>query len=89
MIEPPKIEIKYQYSFKEDMNPSALTEFNLNANVGTSMTYVPTYDKKLGHVGTTWVGAPFIEMVTNNSDPECPYTFKLRFRTPPNNTSAV
>ena len=66
------------------MNPEALTEFNINAAAGQSMSYVPVYDKKLGHVGTTWVGAPYIELVTSNSEPECPYTFKLRFR-PANN----
>ena len=60
--------------------PESLMELNLNSNVSGNMTYVPTYDKKLGHVGTTWVGAPYVELVTNNTDPECPYTFKLRFR---------
>jgi hypothetical protein len=80
IIEKPQVEIKYQYSFKEDMNPEALVEFNINAGVKGNMTYVPTYDSKLGHVGTTWVGAPYIELVTDNTDPECPYTFKLRFR---------
>lgn len=85
-IEPPKMHISYKFSFKEDMNPEALVEFNMNAKVedyindNGKMKYVPIYDPKLGHVGTTWVGAPYIELVTNNTDPECPYTFKLRFR---------
>ena len=79
-IEKPQIDINYQYSFKEDMNPESLIEFNMNAGVNNNVTYVPTYDSKLGHVGTTWVGAPYIELVTDNTDPECPYTFKLRFR---------
>lgn len=82
LIENQKYDVNYQYSFKEDMNPAALTEFNMNANIGNSMSYVPIYDKKLGHAGTTWVGAPYIEVVTNNSEPECQFTFKLRFRTP-------
>ena len=84
IIEKPQIDIKYQYSFKEDMNPEALIEFNINAGVqgNASMTYVPVYDPKLGHAGTTWVGAPYIELVNNNTDPECPYTFKLRFSEP-------
>lgn len=73
------IDIEYQYSFKEDMNPETLTEFNINAGVKGNKRYVPTFDPKLGHVGTTWVGAPYIELVTDNTDPECPYTFKLRF----------
>lgn len=80
VIKNPDIDIEYQYSFKEDMNPEALTEFNINAGVnGKNQTYVPTFDPKLGHSGTTWVGAPYIELVTNNSDPGCNYTFKLRF----------
>lgn len=80
IIEKPQIDVKYQYSFKEDMNPEALVEFNMNAGITDDITYVPTFDPKLGHAGTTWVGAPYIELVTNNTDPECPYTFKLRFR---------
>ena len=81
IIEKPQLDIKYQYSFKEDMNPEALVEFNINAGVSNKkMTYDPTFDPALGHVGATWVGAPYIELVTNDTDPECPYTFKLRFR---------
>ena len=85
IIEKPQLDIKYQFSFKEDMNPEAIAEFNINSRVkenrdNNSLVYVPTYDPKLGHVGTTWVGAPYIETVTDYSDPQCPYTFKLRFR---------
>jgi hypothetical protein len=85
-IEPPKMDVTYKFSFKEDMNPEALIEFNMNAKVEDyvknhgSMKYVPVFDSNLGHVGTTWVGAPYIELVTKNTDKECPYTFKLRFR---------
>ena len=79
VIRNPELDIEYQYSFKEDMNPEALTEFNINAGVKGNQTYVPTFDPKLGHSGTTWVGAPYIELVTNNTDPDCNYTFKLRF----------
>lgn len=80
IIENPKLDITYKFSFKEDMNPEALIEFNANSGVKKSQKYVPIYDPKLGHVGSTWVGAPYIETVTDNTDPECPYTFKLRFR---------
>ena len=79
VIKKEDIDIEYQYSFKEDMNPEALVEFNINAGVSGNKTYVPTFDTNLGHVGETWVGTPYIELVTNNTDPECPYTFKLRF----------
>ena len=90
VIQDPTIEIKYQYSFKEDFNPAALTEFNTNSKVGASgEKYVPIYDPKLGHAGDAWVGAPYIELVTNNQDnsgkniPDSPYTFKLRFKKAP------
>lgn len=79
-IDRPQFDIKYQYSFKEDMNPESLVEFNMNSHIESDLKYVPVYDPKLGHSGTTWVGAPYIELVTNNTDPECPWTFKLRFR---------
>ena len=74
--------IQFVYSFKEDYNPKALVEFNANAGVGSgTLTYAPTFDKNLGHVGATWVGAPFIETLTGSSTgAECPYTLKLRFR---------
>lgn len=80
IIEKPQVEINYKYSFKEDANPESLVEFNINSGVSSLEKYVPIYDPKLGHVGTTWVGAPYIELVTDYTDPECPYTFKLRFR---------
>jgi hypothetical protein len=80
VVEAPRYDIRYQYSFKEDMNPESLIEFNLVAGVSGNMNYEPTYDPKLGHVGTTWVGAPYVELITNNTDAECPYTFKLRFQ---------
>ena len=69
------------------MNPEALTEFNFNANINGNMTYEPTFNKSLGHTGSTWVGAPYIELVTNDTEPDCPYTFKLRFRTITKNTN--
>ena len=74
--------IQFVYSFKEDYNPKALVEFNTNAGVGSgTLKYAPTFDKNLGHVGATWVGAPFIETLTGTSTgAECPYTLKLRFR---------
>ena len=87
-IQNPQIEIKYMYSFKEDYNPNSLVELNMNSGVGSGgESYAPIYDPALGHVGSTWVGAPYVELVTNSMDndgrttiPESPYTFKLRFR---------
>lgn len=80
-ISQPDITIDYQYSFKEDYNPMALLEFNLNSNITgntTAVEYVPTYDAKLGHSGSMWVGPPFVELYQNDDTGE--YQFKLRFK---------
>ena len=81
VINNPQLEIQYKFSFKEDFNPYTLLEFNYNARInanGKTTTYVPVYDKKLDHVGTTWVGSPFIEL---ERDGEAGiYNYKLRFR---------
>lgn len=80
IINQTSLDISYQYSFKEDFNPYSLTELNYNSRISSSgINYIPVFDKNLGHVGRTWVGAPFIELIeskgTNN-----PYMFKLRFK---------
>lgn len=80
-ISQPDITIDYQYSFKEDYNPMALLEFNLNSNITgatTGVEYVPTYDAKIGHSGSMWVGSPFVELYQNDDTGE--YQFKLRFK---------
>lgn len=73
-----KLNITYQFSFKEDFNPYSILEFNHNANVKNNMIYEPVYNSELGHSGNTWVGAPFIEVNKNSS--EGIYEYKLRFR---------
>lgn len=79
VIQSPQIDITYQFSFKEDYNPYSILEFNYNSRVGSTDTnYVPIYDNKVGHVGKTWVGAPFIELITRDSAPK--YELKLRFK---------
>ena len=57
-----------------------MIEFNHNSKVGANGTkYVETYDSALGHTGRSWVGAPFVELIVDNTA-QCPYTYKLRFR---------
>lgn len=74
------LDISYQYSFKEDYNPYTIMEFNYNSRVNINYTnYDPIYDEKLGHVGNTWVNAPFIELQIDNTA-DCPYVYKLRHR---------
>ena len=80
IISNPQIDISYQFSFKEDYNPYTMIEFNHNSKVGANGTkYVETYDSALGHTGRSWVGAPFVELIVDNTA-QCPYTYKLRFR---------
>lgn len=80
-----QIEIKYQYSFKEDFNPISLIEMNTNTYMRKTVPYMSTYDPNLGHSGDSWVGAPFVELVderNSNQYGDSPYTFKLRFKDP-------
>lgn len=73
-----KIDVNYKYSFKEDFNPYSILEFNYNARMSTNASkYVPIYDSALNHVGPTWVGTPFIELVKDTSTGT--YVYKLRF----------
>lgn len=85
VIQKQEFDIKYNFSFKEDFNPLALIEFNTNTRMQKIVPYIATYDPNLGHVGNSWVGAPFIELVDNHKDDQYgdnPYTFKLRYKTP-------
>lgn len=78
-IEPTNLNITYQYSFKEDFNPQALVEFNVNTDINTNkkVMYEATYNPNLGTTGYTWVGAPFIE--TCNGVTNSDFYFKLRY----------
>ena len=75
---PEDMSIQFQYTCKEDFDPILLTEFNKNSRVQNSniLTYAETYDSELGHVGQTWVGAPFIEQIQDGSQ----VIYKLRFK---------
>ena len=73
-----KLNVTYQYSFKEDFNPYSILEFNYNSKVGKNVTYEPTYNAELGHCGDTWVGSPFIEVIKDKTDNT--YEYKLRFK---------
>lgn len=79
-LRPSNLQINYNYSYKQDYDPFTLTEFNLNAGISnhTYVDYVPTYDPNLFHVGTTWVGTPFIEKVNIGGNR---FDYYLRFKT--------
>jgi hypothetical protein len=72
----PSMSITYQYSWKRDNEVELITEFNANSEVGTGFTYEKTYNDEFFGTGNTWVGAPFIESVTENGK----LVYKLRFR---------
>lgn len=75
MVQMPEYSITYQYSFKEDFNPLALAEFNMNSK-GGGFTYNKIYEPTLLSTGRTFCGSPFIDTVNTNGE----YAYKLRFR---------
>ena len=78
VLSSPEVSIIYQYSLKEDFNPMALIEFNLNSRVSDTTKYLRTYNPKIGGSGYTWAGAPFIEVVRGKDSSD--YYFKLKFK---------
>lgn len=88
LISKPDLSITYNYSWKEEFNPLGLTEMNINTfrtKHPTTANYEPTYNKSVGHIGYTWVGAPFVETIKytgNNVDLTngSKYALKLRFQ---------
>lgn len=75
-----KLNVTYEYSFKEDLNPLALVELNINSgiNPNNDIEYYSMYNPNLGTTGTTWVGEPFIETI--NKEGSNDYYFKLRYK---------
>lgn len=76
----PEFGITYAYSFKEDLSPLSLAEFNMNSR--NELIYKKTYEPKLGTTGRTLTGAPFVETSKNEYGH---YVYKLRFRKVPDN----
>lgn len=82
------LDVKFNYSWKEDYNIAEIAEFNYNSHLeniigsGKTVNWVPTYNENLGTAGRTWVGAPFIETIYENGDSygHGNMVFKLRFR---------
>jgi hypothetical protein len=60
----PKLNIKFKYSFKRDMSPISLVEFNNIANLSSSSgtRYVDAYSSSTNECSEPFVGKPFIEM---------------------------
>lgn len=81
------LDVKFNYSWKEDYNIQAIAEFNYNSHLenvisANTVEMVPVYNSNLGTAGRTWVGPPFIETVYENGDNYGTgnMVFKLRFR---------
>ena len=56
----PEQNIQFAYFRKEDLDPTAIVEFNAHSNL--PLDYKLDHDAKLGHGGNTWAGPPFIEL---------------------------
>jgi hypothetical protein len=61
--ETPRLNIRFRYSFKRDMNPISLIEFNDNSMITNpkSVIYEAAFNPNYGHSSRPYVGAPFIE----------------------------
>lgn len=62
-----RLNIKFGYSFKRDLSPISLIEFNDAAGVDSSNAiFESSYNDKLNHNGRPYVGSPYIEMDLGN-----------------------
>ena len=91
MLSKPDFSITYAYSWREEWNPAELTEINMNtfkSGAVKQAQYIPIFNNNYGRAGTTWVDAPFIEMIkdvdSNGKNYGSGIIFKLRFRPGPN-----
>lgn len=63
----PKLNIRFAYSFKKDLSPISLIEFNKIARIDLdSTTSENSFNVNFGHSSRPYVGAPFIQMNLNN-----------------------
>ncbi|MCM1233304.1 MAG: hypothetical protein NC489_24565 [Ruminococcus flavefaciens] len=58
----PKLNIQFAYSFKKDMSPISLLEFNHNARVSGTVTAEESFNPEYNHSSRPFVGTPFIQM---------------------------
>ena len=63
----PKLNIRFGYSFKKDLSPISLIEFNNIAKItADSAISENSFNVELGHSSRPYVGAPFIQLDLNN-----------------------
>ena len=81
-IQNPKATINYAYSWRSmDDDPKVLLDFNNNSSYGglsNDFKYQRTYEPDRMGLGSTWVGAPFVEKLPLKNGT---YEYKLRWRT--------
>ena len=61
--------IRFRYSFKRDLSPINLIEFNANANVrrdGQNVSFIPSWEDNPNHSIRPFVGTPFVQMLWRN-----------------------
>ena len=93
---PDSLSIKFRYSYKLDLSPISLLEFNSNANIqnldGSGALYENSYNVNYNHSARPFVGAPFIEMkfqepISTNGMFRTNSSIRLKFK--PNTRSAL
>ena len=62
----PKLNLRFSYSFKKDLSPISLIEFNNAAGILGTAISENSFNVELGHSSRPYVGAPFIQMDLNN-----------------------
>jgi hypothetical protein len=67
----PKLNIRFRYSFKRDLSPISLLEFNSVANIDSASeaVYENSFNGNYAHSSRPFVGAPFIEMKFEDPKP--------------------
>lgn len=79
----PKFTINYAYSFREEMKPIILSEFNYLSKALTDTTYSTPYDFETSGVNRQMVGVPYIQGdIVGTKKNKRAGKFKLRFRVP-------
>ena len=60
----PNMSIRFRYSYKRDLSPVSLIEFNHNACIGSKSDakYVPSYNLNYAHSSRPFVGTPYVEI---------------------------
>lgn len=79
----PKFTINYAYSFREEMKPIILSEFNYLSRALKDTTYVTPYDFNTGGLSRQMVGVPYVQGdIVGDDKNKRAGKYRLRFRMP-------